>query len=281
MRWGFARRCCSQPQRNLGSASQRRVPLISLKDGDVHYSYRKQQQKVSVAGEGVPLVLLGGTSQTISSFVAHAGTLAKTRPLLQYETRGQGRHTSLPLEDCSLANQVADFDSIMTELEHLHGVRGPVDLCGFSFGGRLAMAIAASFPHRVRRLVVTGVPAQRGAQGRAILKSWESVLQSGNLEAWVWQSIADGHSRAFLEQWEGKLPVWARAAAAMNRAEAIAAIVAQTHVEDEEDPFHTVALAKALAAQGTPSFFIGGDEDRIARPEEVSFVASPCAAVVV
>jgi pimeloyl-ACP methyl ester carboxylesterase len=35
-------------------------------------------------------------------------------------------------------------------------VEGPVDLCGFSFGGRVVLAVAATKPHLANRLVATG-----------------------------------------------------------------------------------------------------------------------------
>lgn len=69
------------------------------------------------------------------------------------------------------------------------GLQGPVDLTGFSFGGRVAMGVAAELPHLVRRLVLTGVPADRDALGRLIIKSWKSSLEKGHLEAFAWNSM--------------------------------------------------------------------------------------------
>jgi len=123
------------------------------------------------------VVLFGGTAQTINSLVGHHGPLSSGAELLQYELRGQGTTTTLPLDDCSLERHVQDFEEVVGELFPGDSV---FDLCGFSFGGRVALAIAAELPARVRRVVVTGVPADRGAQGRVILKNWQrSLLRVG------------------------------------------------------------------------------------------------------
>lgn len=72
-----------------------------------------------------PLVLLGGTAQTINGWVGHHKQLsAGRRRFLQYELRGQGR-TTLNLSDCSLKQHIADFERLITrELQ----IPAPVDL---------------------------------------------------------------------------------------------------------------------------------------------------------
>ena len=107
-------------------------------------------------------------------------------------------------------------------------------------------------PERVRRLSVTGVPADRGATGRVILRAWNSSLQAGDLEGFLWQSLSDGHSPEFLTRHESKLVGWVKSAAKANRAEAIHALVSQSHTDDVHDPWHPVSLARQAAASLGP-----------------------------
>jgi len=70
-----------------------------------------------------PLVLLGGTAQTINGWIGHHSPLSRDRTFLQYELRGQGR-TTLSVDDCSLLQHVADFERLVQEL----GLKTPVDV---------------------------------------------------------------------------------------------------------------------------------------------------------
>ena len=71
-----------------------------------------------------PLVLLGGTAQTINGWVGHHKQLSADRQFLQYELRGQGR-TTLNLSDCSLKQHIADFEELVTRQLQ---IPTPVDL---------------------------------------------------------------------------------------------------------------------------------------------------------
>jgi hypothetical protein len=117
-----------------------------------------------------PIILIGGTAQVIASWQGHIQALGKDRRLIIYETRGQGRRTVLDLNKASLDTHIEDFRRIHAALQ----LNGPVDLCGFSFGGRVSLGVAAQAPELVRRLVLTGVPAERDAVGRLILQSWKA-----------------------------------------------------------------------------------------------------------
>ena len=167
---------------------------LALRGGAVHYLFHAAPATGPATGPCV--VLLGGTAQTIHSLVGHHAALTAEhgrRALLHFELRGQGRTTSLPLEQCGLATHVDDVRQLLDAADFARAPAEPVDLVGFSFGGRVALAVAATMPHRVRRVVVTGVPADRGATGRAILKAWAAALRRGDLEGFLWQSLADGH----------------------------------------------------------------------------------------
>lgn len=147
----------------------------------------------------------------------------------------------------------------------------PFDLAGFSFGGRVALAAAATHPSLVRRLVLTGVPADRDAQGRLILKSWRASLERGNLKEFAWSSMLLCHGPAFLGKYEAKIPEWVDFVVKNNRAEGILSIVSKSHSTDPADPFHTLQLARRVQC---PTLLLGGKEDRVAAASEIERLAA-------
>ena len=258
------------------AASTVRRGMLRLASGQVHYVWHPPPLLPSAAAPlPPPVVLFGGTAQTINSLMGHHGPLAKRGGgLFQYELRGQGTATTLSLDDCSLARHVEDLSAVLDAAADEGMVLGPtVDLVGFSFGARVALAAAAELPSQVRRLVVTGVPADRGATGRVILRAWLSALERDDLNGFLWQSMSDGHSAAFLRRHERKLAGWVSSAASQNRVEAILGLVRDSHVDD--GPWHTVSLAQKAAVSLLPDdvLFIAGEQDRLAPPEQVAALA--------
>ncbi len=174
-----------------------------------------------------------------------------------------------------------DFAGLLHELR-ARGVlsSGKVDLVGFSFGARVAASIAAHCPDLVHRVVLTGIPADRGPLGRTILKAWLATLGTGNLEAFVWQSIVDGHSESFLRQHESRLEGWVASAIRQNRCDAIHALVQNTHFDDPAHPQHTTSLVRKARENGVEGLLIGASLDRLAPAEEVQRLAEvarwPC-----
>ena len=56
--------------------------------------------------------------------------------------------------------------------------------------------------------MLTGVPADRDAQGRLILKSWRASLERGNLREFSWSSMLLCHGPAFLSKFERQISAW-------------------------------------------------------------------------
>jgi proline iminopeptidase len=78
----------------------------------------------------------------------------------------RGSHGSDPAEDYALASYAADVEALR---EHL-GVE-QLDLLGFSHGGIVAMAYAAAYGPRVRRLLLVGTLAVWGEEAEAAMNS--------------------------------------------------------------------------------------------------------------
>lgn len=215
--------------------------------------------------DAAPLVLLGGMTQTLSSWAGQVRALAEGREVIVYEARGQGQ-TDLDLRDVSPPVHVADFERLLDSL----GVPGPVDLCGFSFGGRMALAIAAERPQRIRRLVLTGISAGRGALGRVIVRAWRESLATGDLSTLAWLSLADTLGPAYLERHEHMLDAMIKAVVTRNRFAGISALFEQTMHDDPTSPWHPLSLAPRVLA---PTLLVAGALDRLAPVAELDALA--------
>jgi pimeloyl-ACP methyl ester carboxylesterase len=214
---------------------------------------------------GPPLVILGGMTQTLASWSAHLRSFAQGREVIAYEARGQG-HSELDLRDASPARHIADFCALLDAL----AIPGPVDLCGFSFGGRLALAIAAAHPGRVRRLVVSGVSAGRGALGRVIVRGWRAALQTGDLNALAWISLADTLGADYLSRHEAMLPAFVEATVQRNSYAGIRALFEQTMDDVAAAAFAPLALAAQIRA---PTLLLCGEHDRLAPAADLEALA--------
>ncbi|HEY0137882.1 MAG TPA: alpha/beta hydrolase [Nannocystis sp.] len=221
-------------------------------------------RRAAQAGGEPSLVILGGMTQTLASWGGQVRPLSAGREVLVYEARGQGQ-SELAITDVSPARHVEDFAALLAAL----AIPGPVDLCGFSFGGRIALAIAATRPELVRRLIVTGVSAGRGALGRVIVRAWQASLATGNLEALAWLSLADTLGPAYLDRNEHMLAGMVQATMSRNRYEGIRALFEQTLADDPAWEFHPTRLAPRIAC---PTLLLAGAHDRLA-PELDSLAA--------
>ncbi|PCC70088.1 2-succinyl-6-hydroxy-2,4-cyclohexadiene-1-carboxylate synthase [Nannocystis exedens] len=213
-----------------------------------------------------PLVILGGMTQTLSSWGGQVRPLSAQRPVIVYEARGQGQ-TRLDLSDVTPPVHVGDFERLLDAL----GVAGPVDLCGFSFGGRIALAIAAERPERLRRLVLSGVSAGRGALGRVIVRAWREALRTGDLGALAWISLGDTLGPRYLAANEAVLEAFVKATVERNTFAGISALFSQTMNDAPDSPWAPLALAPRVQA---PALLLAGALDRLAPAAELDALAA-------
>lgn len=210
------------------------------------------------------LVLIGGMTQTLASWGGQMQPLSRTRPVLAYEARGQGE-TELSLEDVSLPRQADDLNALLSALDR----HEPVDVCGFSFGGRVALAFADRHPGRVRRLVLSGVGMDRGVVGRLIVQGWIATLATGDLEALARVSLPDIVGPAYLEKYVALVEPMVKAVVQRNSYAGIAALFRQT-LGRRDPEWSAAALAERVRL---PALVMGGALDRLAPPAEVEALA--------
>lgn len=239
--------------------------FVDVPDGRMRYDLREGKPGV------VPLLLIGGMTQTISSWGGQLRPLSATRTVVAYEARGQGA-TELPLDDASFDRHVEDAEQLIRALD----LPTPLDVCGFSFGGRVALGLAAQRPALVRRLVLSGVGRGRTVLSRCIVEGWRAALATGDLECLARVSLSDILGPDYLEANATMVEPMVKAVMQRNSYEGISALFRDTLGRDgsddgQGDPWRQDVLAGRVRA---PTLVLAGAQDRIAPPGEVRALAA-------
>lgn len=194
-----------------------------------------------------PVVILGGMAQSIASWEHHVPSFAQSRSVLLYECRGQGppheeqERSQDYLDDVSLPAQASYLMETLDELLPSSSTTTKVDLVGFSLGGRIALATALKYPHRIRKIHITGVAADRSTLGHLTVASWKDHIHNHNnnhannnrsLRSFAWSILLATYTPSFLKNnWQdkGKLSSILDFVAAQSTAEGLTALLEQTH----------------------------------------------------
>ena len=114
-------------------------------------------------GEGKPLLLLHGWGTSLDTFTAMAGDLSRQFRVTAFDFPGHGGSEMPPA-----TWTVDDFVALTVELIQTLGLERP-SILGHSFGGRVAIKLAAAHPEALDRLVLVdaaGVPPARTLKRR-------------------------------------------------------------------------------------------------------------------
>ncbi|KAI2514224.1 hypothetical protein MHU86_117 [Fragilaria crotonensis] len=195
--------------------------------------------KVDRTSDQNPLILVGGTAQTIASWESHVPALSKNRPFMVYECIGQGT-TPADLTDVSLPFQARQMDATISIAFPDHK---QVDLVGFSLGARICMAYSVQFPSKVHKLHVTGVAVEPSKAGSVALESWNDMLKHGNLQGFGWSILQATYSPSFLHRNVNRLSQWVGFITDNNSAEGLLAILEQTRACED---WSALAMSKRM-----------------------------------
>jgi proline iminopeptidase len=209
----------------------------------------------------------GGPGCSAAEFRDFAG-LDGTFDLLFLSPRGSAG--SDPAEDYSLASYAADVEALRVHLRVEQ-----LDLLGFSHGGMVAMAYAAAYGLRVRRLVLAGTLALWDDEAQAAM---ESGIEARRGEPWFEEAqraiaeeqagdfssaddlIANTQRQAplYFHRWEGNERVGRELFSDFAYSEPLRQF---NTVE-----FPTLDLRPELRAIAAPTLVVAGEDDMIAGP---------------
>lgn len=139
--------------------------------------------KVRRMGEGAPILCLNGLTQTTANWTSAGRQLAE-RGHGVVLTDLPGQAGSEPLRSGTPKAQAG----VVLELMDALGL-DQVDVCGFSYGGRVALQMAALQPQRVRRLIMVSTSLGAGPVARLVVQGWLKALDRGGLEALGWDAL--------------------------------------------------------------------------------------------
>jgi pimeloyl-ACP methyl ester carboxylesterase len=217
-----------------------------------------------------PLVIIGGTAQTIASWEPHIPTLLHKRnhgDILIYECIGQGSATA-DLSDVTLPTQAQQLQTTIQEA--FSSSQQPVDIVGYSLGARIAMAYAVQEQNPVRKLHLTGVSATFSDTGYVALEAWKDLLHHDNLHGFAWSILQTTYSSSFLRKNSHRLATWVQFIVDTNSAAGLLAILEQTRSLEEWTP---MAMAERIQPLGIDGRIVVGEFDHMAPPKEAQLLA--------
>jgi len=149
--------------------------LVDTRLGQVH---------CVVAGEGAgsPLLLLHQTPRSVDEFAEVIPLLARSRRVIAMDTPGYGSSDPVPGQP-----SIGDYAAAAADLLEALGVTRAIPV-GHHTGALIAIELAAAFPERVERVILSG-PVYTDAAGRAelrsIFKQWHVAPDGSHLlEKW-------------------------------------------------------------------------------------------------
>jgi len=144
-------------------------------------------------GEGQPFVMLNGIFMSTGSWSPFLPSLSARRQLILVDMFDQGRSAKMDAP-YTLALQK---DLVLALLDHL-GL-DCCDMLGMSYGGQVAMTLAAAQPQRVRKLILSNTTPCTTQWLRDIGASWKATCETCDGAQFFKSSMPIVYSPAFYD----------------------------------------------------------------------------------
>lgn len=243
---------CNSSTLALSSSSSASVPPKQLEPS---WSSTTGQRYLQVAGPTTssvpPLLIIPGTAQSIELWQQHLLALSRSRSVVICEPLGVGLRVPENV-DMSLPSQAQTLQQTLQSIPLIrNSINGPLDIAGFSLGGRIAMALACTTDKNIQigRLHLTGVAMRRSNYGTLQIEVWKDLLENsrndGDLRPFAWSALLASYSPEFLMGQRDKLALWVDALCQRHTVKGLRQLILQTHNEDEE--WSVAAMAERLS----------------------------------
>jgi len=227
------------------------MPTAHVNGVDLHYE---------VVGRGETVALLNGILMSTVSWAPVATLLARRHRVLLHDFRGQ-LASGTPHQPWPFSAHADDFAALVDHLD-----LGPCHLVGTSYGGEVALDLAARHPHRARSLTV--VASAAGLEPTLALKvrGWGEAARQGpgTLARAV---AADSYSDRFLAANPGLVELTGQRLEALPSAffEGFAHLVTA---------FMKLDLRPDLPRVACPTLVVAAEEDRLKPPSASREIAA-------
>jgi pimeloyl-ACP methyl ester carboxylesterase len=136
-------------------------------------------------GQGEPLLLLHGNSQSIAAFEFQIADLSKKFKVIAVDTRGQGQSSD---ETTGALSYDLFADDMRQLLDSLHIKKA--NILGWSDGGNTGLIMAVKYPEHVSKLAITGANLFPTTEALP-----DNVLKEVDKQLKVYQKGTDEHSK--------------------------------------------------------------------------------------
>jgi 3-oxoadipate enol-lactonase len=232
-------------------------PLSAAVRVATHHTFSEPQLKVTVQGQGTPVMLSHALGRDLTMWDDLAARLAGKHEVARYDHRGQGG-SSRPRGPYTMDDLVDDAARLVREWG-----RGPVVFVGLSMGGMVGQGLAIRHPELVKGLVLANTTSQYPPAAQAMWSQRIAAVEQGGMAA-----IADMVVERYLHA--GYRAAHPGAAAAV-RAQVLrndpAAYVATCHA------VRGVDWLERLSTIRVPTLVIAGAQDVGATPEMAKAIA--------
>lgn len=149
--------------------------------------YRAEFQAFSAPENShkTPVIFLGGAFQSFSSFKYEVELVLSTHPVILLDLPSQGCNSQLAPE--LGLNDLAELIELFCQAKNIDKVM----LLGISYGSAMSTIFATTYPHRVERLLLSGITCFRRESLITLLEDSLEQLRQGKMEEFATTAVCN------------------------------------------------------------------------------------------